>query len=332
MQRQGGIVPEGRILVTGGSGFIGSALIEKLSHFERLSLRVALRRSAVHPPVRGDGAIVIDDIGPDTAWREALAGVDHIVHLAGRVHVSTDAVPDAALEYHRINVLGTLNLARQAAAARVRRFVFISSVKVNGEETLPDAPFRADDAPAPADAYAASKREAEDALQQLAAETDMQIVVIRPPLVYGPGVKANFLRMMRWLRSGMPLPFGAVQNKRSLIFVDNLVDLLVTCIAHPAAANQVFLASDGEDLSTAELLRRTGIALGRPARLFAVPPPLLTTVASLVGKADLARRLCGSLQVDISKTRDLMDWVPPFSVDNGLRATARHYLYVAGRY
>jgi nucleoside-diphosphate-sugar epimerase len=217
-------------------------------------------------------------------------------------------------------------LAEAAAAAGVRRFIFISSIKVNGEATLPGAPYTAEAQPAPADPYGISKLEAEQGLRALAADTGLEVVIIRPPLVYGPGVKANFLSMMRWLHKGVPLPFGAIHNRRSLVALDNLVDLLVTCIDHPGAANQTFLVSDGEDLSTSELLRRMGFALGRPARLLPIPSRLLDVAAAMLGKTALAQRLCGSLQVDIGKTRELLNWSPPVGVDEALRKTAEHFL------
>ncbi len=207
-----------------------------------------------------------------------------------------------------------------------QRFVFISTIKVNGEGTPLGQPYTADDVPAPVDPYGVSKHEAELGLMRLAEETGMEVVIIRPVLVYGPGVKANFLSMMRWLHKGIPLPLGAIHNQRSLVALDNLVDLIVTCLHHPAAANQTFLVSDGEDLSTTALLRRTAAALGRPARLIPVPVRVLRTAAHLLGKADFAQRLYGSLQVDISKTRELLGWSPPVSVDDALHKTARHFL------
>jgi nucleoside-diphosphate-sugar epimerase len=215
-----------------------------------------------------------------------------------------------------------LNLARQAAAAGVRRFLFVSSIKVNGEATQLGRPFTADDAPAPLDAYGISKMEAEQGLREITRQTSMEIIIIRPPLVYGPGVKANFATMMRWVKCGVPLPLGAIHNQRSLVALDNLVDLLVTCITHPAAANQTFLVSDGEDVSTTELLRRIAQALGRPAHLFSVPVSWLELVAAGVGKPDVAQRLCGSLQVDIEKTRRLLGWTPPLNLDQGLKKVA----------
>jgi len=237
-----------------------------------------------------------------------------------------DDTADPLREFRRINVDGTLQLARQAAEAGVKRFVFISSIKVNGESTVPGQPFTAAQAPAPIDPYGVSKWEAEQQLRKLSAETGMEVVIIRPALVYGPGVKANFLNMMKWLYKGVPLPLGAIHNKRSLVALDNLVDLIVTCIDHPRAANQTFLVSDGEDLSTTELLQRTSRALGKLPRLLAVPAWMLETAAKILGKQSIAQRLLGSLQVDIAHTRETLGWTPPVSVDAALRKTAQHFL------
>jgi len=234
---------------------------------------------------------------------------------------------DPLAEFRRVNVEGTLRLARQAAEAGVRRFVFVSSIKVNGEHSQPGHLFTADQIPAPDDPYGISKCEAEAGLRALSLETGMEVVIIRPPLVYGPGVKANFLAMMRWLQWGVPLPLGGLtENRRSLVFLDNLVDLIVICIDHPAAANQTFLVSDDEDLSTAALLRRMAAALGRPARLIPVPAGLITMGAKLISRPGIAQRLCESLQVDIGKTKALLGWSPPISVDEGLRRTAVHWI------
>jgi len=230
-----------------------------------------------------------------------------------------DEVDDPLAEYRKVNVEGTLNLARQAVAAGVRRFVFLSSIKVNGEATAPGNPFHADDVPSPEDAYGVSKLEAEQGLILLAAETDMEMVIIRPPLVYGPGVKGNFASMIKLIDKGVPLPLGAIYNKRSLVGIGNLVDLIIRCINYPAAANQVFLAGDGEDLSTTELLRAVGKAMGKSARLIPVPAGLLQFGATILGKRAMAQRLLGSLQVDISKTCELLDWKPPYRVEEGLR-------------
>jgi UDP-glucose 4-epimerase len=235
-----------------------------------------------------------------------------------------DADPLAA--FRRVNVRGTLRLAEQAAQCGVRRFIYLSSIKVNGEGTWPGRPYTADDQPAPLDPYGVSKLEAEHGLQVLAVKTGMEIVIIRPVLVYGPGVKANFRSMMAWLNRGVPLPLGAITNKRSLVALDNLVDLIMTCIHHPAAANQVFLVSDDEDLSTSELLRRMARALGRPARLLPLPMWILKGTAQLLGKRALSQRLCGSLQVDIDKTKSLLEWTPAISVDGALAKTAKDFL------
>ncbi|MBQ1557109.1 MAG: SDR family oxidoreductase [Pseudomonas sp.] len=269
---------------------------------------------------------VIDDFANSLSWGLLLQGQDVVIHCAARVHVMHDTSTDPLAEFRKVNREDTLNIARQAAMAGVQRFIFISSIKVNGEGTAPNQPYKADDASAPLDPYGVSKMEAEQGLRELAAETGMEVVIIRPTLVYGPGVKANFLNMMRWLHKGVPLPFGAIHNRRSLVALDNLADLIVTCIDHPAAANQTFLVSDGEDLSTTELLRRMAAALGKPARLLPVPSRLLEAAAALLGKQALSQRLCGSLQVDIGKTRELLDWTPPVSVDEALRKTAKHFL------
>ncbi|HRZ09643.1 MAG TPA: NAD-dependent epimerase/dehydratase family protein [Gemmatimonadales bacterium] len=272
----------------------------------------------------GDCRACVGDLGPSTDWREALAGCGAVVHLAARVHVMSDGAADPLAEYRRVNVAATLALAQQALVAGARRYVFVSSVKVNGEGTQPGRPYHEIDTPAPADPYAISKLEAEEGLLALAASTSMEVVVIRAPLIYGPGVRANFLRMARWLARGLPLPLGAVtENRRSLLGLDNLVDLILLCLQHPRAANQVFLAADGEDLSTTELLRRTAAALGVHPRLVPVPPAILEAGAAVLGKRAVVDRLCGSLQVDIGKARRVLGWRPPVSVDEGLLRAAR---------
>lgn len=308
----------GWTLVTGGTGFIGSAVLERLKR-DGISARGSVRNRK--PPL---GCFSIPALEAVTDWRPLLNGCDTIIHTAARVHVMQDAASDPLAAYREVNVLATLQLARQAVEIGVKRFVYLSSAKVNGESTLPGRPFRADDAPAPQDAYGISKAEAETALRQLATITGLEVVIIRPPLVYGPGVKANFLRLMQCLRRGLPLPLGAVtRNRRSLVALDNLVDLIVTSTTHRAAANQVLLASDGEDLSTAALIRRLAKAMGVSAHLFPVPVWALAAGARLFGKAAVVARLCDSLQVDSSDTCALLDWHPPITVDEGLRRTAR---------
>jgi nucleoside-diphosphate-sugar epimerase len=312
-------------LVTGANGFVGRALVERLREMGRFSISVVVRKDGwVFPP----GVAVYSgfDLAAVTDWIPVLSGIECVVHLAARVHVIHDNATDTLEMFRKINVEGTLAVARQSAAAGVRRFVFISSIKVNGEGTACGHPYTPDDAPAPTDPYGISKCEAEFAVRQLAATTGMEVVIIRPTLVYGTGVKANFLSMMRWLNAGIPLPFGATKNKRSLVALGNLADLIVTCIDHPAAANQTFLVSDGEDLSTTQLLRGMGRALGKPARLLPVPVWMLQIGAALLGRRDLSQRLLGNLQVDISKTKNLLGWSPPLSLDEGLCLAAEGFL------
>jgi nucleoside-diphosphate-sugar epimerase len=305
------------VLVTGANGFVGSTLCSKIAR-DGMQTRGAVRLFSAGQ--RNTETIEVGEVSSKTNWFSALENVQQVVHCAARVHMVNERSSTPLAAFRSVNVEGTANLARQAAATGVRRFVFLSSVKVNGEFTETGQPFTADDAPAPKDPYGVSKYEAEKLLRKIAAETGMAVVIIRPPLVYGPGVKANFESMMRWLVRGVPLPLAAVtENRRSLVALDNLVDLIVTCLNHPAAANQTFLVSDGEDLSTAQLLKRTGAAMGRPARLFYMPPALLKLGATVLNKPAIYQRLCGTLQLDIAKTRQLLGWTPPVSVDEGLR-------------
>ncbi|MBV4461747.1 SDR family oxidoreductase [Pseudomonas sp. SWRI79] len=311
-----------KVLVTGASGFVGEALVFRLLVDKKFS-PIAAARGATR--LHGLCPVVPFDL-THAKVLPALDDVRVVIHAAARVHVMNETAGDALAEFRKVNVEGTLKLAQCAAASGVKRFIFISSIKVNGESTLPGKPFKADDHPNPLDPYSVSKYEAEEALKQLGHDTGMEVVIIRPPLVYGPGVKANFLSMLSWLNKGTPLPLGSIRNQRSLVAIENLVSLIVACIDHPSAANQIFLASDGEDLSTTQLLRRLSKALGKPARLLPLPEWLLKLAASTLGKQAVAQRICGSLQVDISKNRELLGWTPPINMDKAMRQTAGHYL------
>lgn len=302
-----------KVLVTGATGFVGRALCSDLdAHgFE------------VVPAVRSKGGLpreaVVGNLDASTDWRAALGGCNAVVHLAARVHVMDDKAPDPLALYRATNTDASLNLARQAARAGVKRFVFISSIKVNGEGR--DAPYRETDAPAPEDAYAVSKWEAEQGLWQIAQETGLEVVVLRPPLVYGPGVKANFRRLLDTVARGWPLPLGAIENRRSLLYLGNFVDAIRVCVEHPAAAGQTFLIDDGQPVSTPELIRALARSMGRPARLVAVPVDVLELAAALLGKRTAVSRLRGSLYVDSSAIRTRLGWMPPFSMQQGLEAT-----------
>jgi nucleoside-diphosphate-sugar epimerase len=313
-----------KVLLTGASGFVGNAILAMAKQRDLFVTPVfrSLEAAKTCGYTLGN-SVIISSLLAETNWKEALLGIDVVIHCAARTQVLNETEVDTLLAFRLVNVEGALNLARQAAQAGVRRFVFVSSIKVNGEMTQGSFPFACDDAPAPEDAYALSKAEAEAGLWRLVQETGMEVVIIRPPLVYGRGAKGNFPILLAWVRRGLPLPLGAVtQNRRSLVGLDNLVDLILTCVQHPKAANQTFLVSDGEDLSTTELLQRMGKAVNRPARLLPVPVSLLAFTARLLGKTAVTQRLLGSLQVDISKTIELLDWNPPVSVEEGLRRAA----------
>jgi len=311
-----------RVLVTGARGFVGEAVVFRLL-LDRRFIPVAATRGETR--LKGLCSIVLLDLAGRNALPD-LKGIDVIIHAAARVHVMDESSSDPLAEYRRINVEGTVQLALKAAASGVKRFIFISSIKVNGEQTEVGRPFTALDQPAPQDSYGLSKFEAEIALQEIAQDTGMEVVIIRPPLVYGPGVRANFLSMMRWLDKGVPLPLGAIGNLRSMVSLANLVDLVVICIDHSRAGGQVFLVSDGEDLSITALLKSMAHALGRKASLIPLPAAMLIWPATLLGRKALAQRLCGSLQVDISHTRKILGWAPPFAMERILRQTADHYL------
>jgi nucleoside-diphosphate-sugar epimerase len=309
-----------KILLTGASGFVGRRLAHTLIQ-KNISLVCTSRK-----PLRIDGAEcqLVADLDSTTDWRHCLDGVAIVIHCAARVHVMQDSASDPLQLFRQVNVAGTLQLAEQAAAAGAQQFIFLSSVKVNGEETEAGAAFTEDCQPQASDPYGISKLEAEQALFELGRKTGMAITVIRPPLVYGPGVGANFLSMLRWVKRGVPLPLGSIRNQRSFIYVDNLISLITCCIANPRSYNQVFLASDGHDMSTTELLTKSATAFKVSSRLLSCPPSLLLMVAKLTGKKTVADRLCQSLRVDINKAKRLLEWSPPFTVEQGLHATAKH--------
>lgn len=307
-----------RMLVTGASGFVGKALCLEASK-RGYAVRGAVRSSAF-----ADDSIercMVGGIDANTDWQEALRGVEVVVHLAARVHVMQETAADPLDAFRGVNVQGTLSLARQAAANGVRRLVYVSSIKVNGEETLDGRRYTEADQPMPQDPYGVSKWEAEQALTRIGAETGLEVVIVRPPLVYGPEVKGNFLQLLRMLAKGLPFPLASVDNQRSLLYVGNMVDAILLCATHPLAAGKTFLLSDGEDLSSPALLRLLAQAMGRPARLFACPTGLIMFAATLIGKRGHAQRLLGSLQIDSDKIRQHLGWQPPYTVQQGMQAT-----------
>ena len=306
------------VLVTGANGFVGRALCEALAASGRRVKR-ALRVARPGVP----DAVAVGDIGGETDWHSALEGASSIVHLGARTHVLRETAADSLAEYRRVNLDGTRRLAQQAGRAGVRRLVFVSSIKVNGEVT--ERPFTEDDAPRPEDAYGISKWEAEQALARVAGETGLQVAVLRPPLVYGPEVKGNFLRLMGLVARGTPLPLASITNRRSLIYVGNLVDAVIKAIDVPAAAGRAYLVSDGEDVSTPDLVRAIARALGVAPRLLPCPPAMLRLGAALTGKRAELARLTGSLQADGSRARRELGWQPRLSLAQGLAATARWY-------
>lgn len=308
-----------KILVTGANGFVGRALVNRLI---QLGIRVtaSVRHSSM--PKYEDVNEVIHNINSKTDWKSDLVGIDVVIHLAARVHVMNDSELDPLSAFREINTSGTMNLARQASKAGVKRFIFMSSIKVNGESTGSDWKFKADDKANPTDPYATSKFEAEQELLALVEKVDMDVVIIRPPLVYGLGVKANFALMMRWVYKSIPLPLGAINNQRSLIALDNLVDFIVHCVSHPKAANETFLVSDGEDVTTTQLIEKIAGSLQKKAWLVPIPGGLIRYFARLVGKGDQIDRLLGNLQLDNSKAKELLDWNPVVTMDEQLTKMA----------
>lgn len=315
-----------KVLVTGATGFLGGAVCRALATAGH-ELRAAVRRAAPLPA--GVVAVPGADLGPEADWAPALEGCEAVVHLAARAHVMNDTEADPLALFRRVNRDGALRLGEQAAAAGLKRMVFVSTIKVNGEATVPGRPFRADDTPRPVDPYGRAKAEAEEALAALSARTGLEVTVVRPTLVHGPGAKGNLAVLMGAIRKGLPLPLGAVDNRRSLVGAANLAELLTLCLVHPAAAGQVFLASDGESVSTARLIRGIAAAMGRPARLLPVPPALLALGGRVLGKGAAVDRLLGSLEVDDGPTRRLLGWSPTRSLQEGLlEMVAGHSLTV----
>ena len=309
------------VFLTGSTGFVGSALLSELQKSPGYRVVCALR-SAVSPA--SDDVVVVGNIDGTTDYSSALNGVDVVVHAAARAHIMRDEVSDPLAEYRKVNVEGTLNLAKQAVAAGVKRFIFISSIGVHGLNS--SRPFKETDTESPHDAYAISKYEAEQGLRKLANETGLEVVIIRPPLVYGGAAPGNFRSLINLASKPVPLPFGAVNNHRSMVYVGNLVSFIIRCIQHPAAANQTFLVSDGEDVSLRNLVTYIRLCLGRSPRLLPVPVGLFKLAGALTGKRGVVDRLVGDLQVDSTKARTLLEWVPPFTVSQGIEATVADFM------
>jgi UDP-glucose 4-epimerase len=311
------------ILITGAHGFVGLQLAEQLEEMPGIKVLRGVRMKRADDALN---AIEIGEICSNTDWTSSLKQVDVVVHCAARVHMMSDTSIDPLADFREVNSFGTLNLAKQAALAGVKRFVFVSSIKVNGETTMRGIPFLASGEAHPVDYYGVSKWEAEQGLRDIAINAGLEVVIVRPPLVYGPGVKANFLRLMNGIKKRIPLPFAGLSNLRSMVYVGNLVDLLCCCTVHPKAAGYTFLVSDGDDLSTPDLIRKLANAMGLKPKLFAIPDWLLKCIFRCVGKTELADRLCASLQVDITETRVVLGWAPPYTVDQGIALTVAEYL------
>ena len=305
-----------KVVVTGASGFVGKSLTAQFLRRKHFVRAVARSKGAA---IEGTEVVAVGDIDGETKWSEALNNVDTVIHLAARVHVMTEHSASSLAEFRKVNVEGTRHLAESAARANVKRLVYVSSVKVNGEQTT--SPYNELDLPNPQDAYGVSKWEAEQALYKISAETGLEVVVVRSPLVYGAGVKGNFSHMIRVLKKGIPLPFASVKNLRSLIYVENLVDALILSATHPKAAGQTYLVSDGQDISTPDLLRKLSSLLGKPAKLLPCSPIFMRLAGRLFGKSGQVDKLVGSLQIDSSKIRRELGWKPPFTLDEGLHAT-----------
>ncbi len=315
-------IQNGRVLVTGANGFVGKSLCEEMLR-QGWQVIAAMRSSKQIQD--GMEVVVVEDIDRNTDWNNALRGVEVVIHLAARVHVMKDIVKNPLTEFLKVNLYGTENLARQAARAGVKRFIYISSIKVNGEETCDQGRFTEKDMPAPQAPYGISKWQAEQALHRIAHESSMQVVIIRPPLVYGPGVKGNFYSLLAAIDKGMPLPLANAHNKRSLVYIGNMVSALIVCATHPAATGQTYLVRDGKDISTALLVKKISEALGRNNRSFYFPAILLHIAAAALGRGDQIDRLFGALRVSDAKLRGDLSWHAPYTLEQGLSATAAWY-------
>lgn len=306
-----------KVLITGANGFVGSALVEAMV-MQNMNPVAAIRKN---PNDISDSVecFEVGDLSPRQDWSLPLKNIDSLVHCAAKVHVMENESAEAMDIYRRVNTDSTLNLARQAAKAGLKRFVFLSTIKANGESTNGRVPFSEKDDCQPSDPYAISKYEAETGLMEIAKKTGMEVVIIRPPLVYGPGVKGNLASMMRWVKKGIPLPLGAIKNQRSLIALDNLVEFISLCLKHPKAKNEIFLVSDGEDVSTTQLVKKLAHAHGKKARLMPVPVNLIKTATGLLGKNDVVERLFGSLQVNCTKAQEVLDWKASVTMDEQLK-------------
>lgn len=318
------------VLVTGVNGFVGQPLCKRLVSEGLKVVGTVRAKERTSEVPSGVDAVPIGLIGPDTDWSKALDGIDTVVHLAARVHVMNDTVADPLAAFRQVNVAGTEKLARMAANVGVRRFIYISSIKVNGENTGlrtegRGLSFSEEDAPAPQDLYGISKWEAEQTLNHIATETGLEVVILRPPLVYGPYVKANFLRLLKLTKLGLTLPFGGLCNQRSMIYVENLVDAIMTCLEHPEAAGETFFVSDGVDISTSQLIRMIASSMGKKPMFMPFPPILLNMLGKVTGKSAEVERLTGSLCMDSSKIRRILDWEPPFTMEEGIRETVRWF-------
>ncbi|CAH6794828.1 UDP-glucose 4-epimerase [Vibrio chagasii] len=310
-----------KVLVTGSTGFVGARVVELAEARDWEVVSVVRKSSGTQL-----NCFWVSSIGAETDWSDAFEGVDCVVHCAARVHQMNESAQDALAAYRDINTFGTLNLAKQAVEAGVKRFVFVSSIKVNGEFTEPSSPFLPNLDYIPKDPYGLSKYEAEVELTKLSKETGLEVVIVRPPLVYGPGVKANFLSMMRMVEKGIPLPFGAIHNKRSLVYIDNLSSLILTCCEHPSAPGHTFLASDCQDVSTSQLIRAIALSMDKSPRLLPIPMPWIRAGASVLRKQHVAQRVCGNLQVETRHTREILGWIPPVTFKDGISKTVEAYL------